>query len=243
MLIRSVTVADDLSPLGADRPWTRVAVDGGELLGVAHREPSAWHPKWDWAEVLVLPQHRRAGVGSDLMRELGAPCKSKVPVGSEGAAFLRALNWRLLQGCEIHELPTTALEERARPLPPQAVTAAWFAFYERAHRWDPLAADRSAEELAASISDADAAFLVGPPTDPLAVACLWAKDGAWEFSGGPCRDGGTVTELLDLASAFADGLPLHLEVDSDMNEIHEELRRRGSTVIEAIEIYGTSALA
>lgn len=238
VLIRDTTPDDDLSAFGDEFLWRRVAVEGADLLGVARRERSTWHPRWDWAYVEVLPPYRRRGIGRALVADLGAPCKARVEVGSEGAAFLRSLGWRLLQGCEIHVLPTTGGATPPKTLPVQAVSDAWWAFYVRAHRWDPVSEKKSAKELAETVADAEVALLVGTEEHPLAVGCIWPKPGAWEFSGGACRDGAGSTELFDLACAYANGLPLHVEVDSDMSEVHAELQRRGSTVVEAIEILG-----
>ena len=155
------------------------------------------------------------------------------------------LGWTVLQTSEIRDLATRP----GVPKPdgvlydasPMSVAEAFFAFYQRSHQWDPVAADKGALDILAShVSEAAHTLLVQVDGAVAAVGCMWPRESGWEFSGGACLDasGPAVAALLDAASAIAAGAAVLVEVDSDMAEVHQALAGRRSTLRDAVSIMG-----
>jgi len=226
----------------------RVAVVDDEVVGAAKAWGSAWHPAWNWAHVAVSPAHRRQGVGSALLKDLqsAGPVKTKVRMESGSAQFVAAAGWQVIQASANYVLagqPTGAVDAEPCTQPRDCIADAYLTFYRRAHRWDPVGGGITAEDmLAATVEGATCTLLVGEPKHPDAVACMWEEDEAWEFSGGPCRDGAEAAAglLLAQARAIAGRKPVLVEADSDMAEMLAALHRLGAEPTDVVHIMAST---
>lgn len=183
-------------------------------------------------------------MGSALLQDLqsAGPVKTKVRAGSPSSKFVLAAGWHILQESTAYRvtgMPAVGVDAQLIGHPRPCVAAAFLAFYRRAHLWDPVGGDITPEDmLAATVAGATATLLVGDPDRPAAVGCLWQEAGAWEFSGGPCREGAqdAVRVLLDNAQAMAGDKPLLVEADTDMSEVLAALRVRAAEPTDLVQI-------
>lgn len=150
----------------SDAPWRRtvVAEDHGVPVAAGTVYETSLHDRRLWAYVEVAPDHRRQGLGGQLLARLreaaaSAPSgvralRSKVVPGSSGSGFAQWAGLGSIQRSRMVAISAGAMppqplreDEAGRPL--QAVedlatgslelTRALWDFYRRVHEWDPPA--------------------------------------------------------------------------------------------------------
>lgn len=149
-----------------EAPWRRtlVAEHQGIPVAAATVYETSLHNRHLWAYVEVAPDHRRNGLGTELLQRLRAEAASapsgvtslraKVAVGSSGAAFAAASGLHEIQHSrtvrvEAGSVPPVPLRINDDDQPTQAIediatgsvelTKKFWDFYRRSHQWDPPA--------------------------------------------------------------------------------------------------------
>lgn len=146
----------------SDAPFSRtlVVTDSGIPIAAGVMSASTLHPARLWAYIEVAEQHRRTGLGTELLdrlRELAVECghtpqvRVKLAPFSTGQEFAQARGMKLIQRTrmvrvEAGALPPVPLREDNNGQPTQAIeematgsvelTAALWDFYRASHRWD-----------------------------------------------------------------------------------------------------------
>lgn len=142
---------------------TLVATDDDVPVAAGVCYASAWHPQRLWLFVEVAPDHRREGIGRELVsrlraaaREAGAPVealRTRVTPGSTGEGFARSLGFADAMRSRVVRvdpgaLPAPTLGQNADGSDAEAVadlatgsvelTRAVESFYREVHAWDPV---------------------------------------------------------------------------------------------------------
>ncbi|MDO4920033.1 GNAT family N-acetyltransferase [Kocuria sp.] len=142
---------------------TLVATDDGVPVAAGVCYASAWHPQRLWLSVEVAPDHRREGIGRELVdrlreaaREDGAPVqalRTRVAPESTGEGFARSLGFRDAMRSRVVRVDAGALPAPTLGKNPDGsdaesvadlatgsveLTRAVEAFYRAVHEWDPV---------------------------------------------------------------------------------------------------------
>lgn len=172
----------------------------GAVIGVGRIGPNRVHPRRDLVELEIAPEHRRAGHGTALLRELGKysdePLSDKVEPGSVRDAFLQA------QGAVTYlEVPLLRVDVAAERTVRwcAAVRASEEACGALAVRWAELPREQLVDALTDRYRWQHASW---SPTAPRDVLRREVGEAFWdgsvrEHSWAVVRDG-TVTALSDL---------------------------------------------
>ncbi|MDO4916931.1 MAG: GNAT family N-acetyltransferase [Rothia sp. (in: high G+C Gram-positive bacteria)] len=149
-----------------DAPWKRTLVveHQGIPIGAGTIYETSLHTQHLWSYVEIAPDHRRQGVGTELLRRLRelaqhspsgvTSLRSKVDLGSVAADFARETGFTKLQRSKVvrveaGSVPSLALHETEDGRIKQSIediatgsvelTQRLWEFYQRSHQWDPPA--------------------------------------------------------------------------------------------------------
>ncbi|WP_346845232.1 GNAT family N-acetyltransferase [uncultured Rothia sp.] len=149
-----------------ESPWRRTLVVEHQGIAIAAGTvyETSLHPQHLWAYIEVAPDHRRQGLGTELVRRLrelavSSPSgitslRSKVDVGSSAADFALATGFSNVQRSrvvrvEAGSVPGVPLQQNDEGELTQSIediatgsvelTKKLWEFYQRSHQWDPPA--------------------------------------------------------------------------------------------------------
>lgn len=225
------------------------------VVGVAAAAPARIHPARRWGYVEVVADERRGGIGGALLAALrrasdpGArPLRAKVAVGSPGAAFAAAGGLEPLQRSRTVVLTPDVAQATAGlaiagpsvgdTAADERTAAAWWAFYQSTHQWDPPAA-LSPTEVRQSFLATAQPIVALRGLEPIGIALLSGEPGSLGFVGGPLAASAPDAEQIALAllveaarRAAASNAQLLVEVDDDMAPLTVALEGLGGGVVD-----------
>lgn len=162
----AATFRASFAPDSDESPWRRtlVAEHKGVAIAAATVYETSLHAEHLWAYVEVAPDHRRGGIGTELLERLrrlaqGSPSgvvslRSKVDVESDAVEFALAQGFKKIQRTRVVRLeagsvPGVPLHQNDEGEMTQAIediatgsvelTQKVWDFYQRSHQWDPPA--------------------------------------------------------------------------------------------------------